>query len=798
MMKGTPNARKDPQREIDYVKLIRILFSHWYLLLFTILAALLIAHGYLWFSPKTYSTSGILKFEEKKPELSDLVKVIGHAARTPVSLQSEKFIIHSRGILLNAIQQLDYKISFYAPGKIRNEELYPQKPLSIRLLKQDRTITNIPPANSDEYAEMIFSFKPVNHKTFSLSWNTADRKVQRNFIYGRPLSICGTHFTLQYPGPINRGTTYLFRFNSPESLLDRVTEGLQTAEAAKNSNVIKLSQTDSNPHFAADILNAVMRAYLDYDQHQKTQSATQMIRFINGQLKFLSSAVKDAESALKKHKQSAGVMDIRVSTNYTLSKLADLEAQQSLLNLQMIAIEQLKKQMTTGKDEVSLNFSLEGHVDQLLLSLIVNLNSLLSDKHMLLKTYSNSSTAVKDINAQIEQVKNAVSHHINASDQRIRKNISYLDGRMAQLNRQASALPSAEKNLISLNRNFGINEKVYSFLSEKKLETQINRAAVLPGASIIEPARLNDVPISPDKPKIYRSALISGLLTGIMLLFLLRGLNTRIYDKESVEQATNIPIAGLIRKFPEKIADDNANILDLVKPGTVFSESVRALRTYINFLATEKQHQVIAITSEISGEGKSFIAINLSSTLAMLDKKVVLVGADLRRPKLHQAFGLSNQKGLSNYVYARHDLNEIIQPTGYKNLDFISSGPIPPNPAELLQSEKIDELITALRKRYEMILIDTAPVGLVADSIPLLCKSDLHLFVIRYGKSKRSALRLPQGLASEYSLNNMLIVLNAFEENRLHRNCYKSDANHGLRHYYADYNAHENPGYYEK
>lgn len=788
MMTAAENTVKSLRKEVDAIKIVRIALSRWYLPVLAVLITLLIAHIYLWLCPKTYSTSGMLKFEEKKPELSDLVKVMSHAARTPPNLQSEKFIIHSRSILLNAIKKLNYPVSFYAPGKFRDRELYPQKPLNISLLR---------PASLND-AETCFTYKPINRKTFNLSWNTEGQETQGRFRYNSPINISNTRFSIQYPGPGNRQTPYLFKFNTPESLLERVHNGLQTSEPVKNSNVINLWQRDANPHFAADILNAVMTAYLDYDQHQKTQSATQMIRFIEEQLVFLRSAVKNAENAVEQRKQNSGVMDIRISTNHNLTKLGELESQRSVLKIQEIAIKQLKARITADQRELNLNFNLEGQVDQLVLSLLNNLNNLLSDKNILLSTYSPTSSAVSDVNEQIERVKNATMQNISASALRIGKNISYLDSRLAKLNREIAALPATEKNLLNLERNFEINEKIYSFLSEKKLETQVNRAAILPGATIIEQAQFNEMPLSPNKPKVYRTAIIAGLLAGIVTMVLLRVLNPYIYNKERVEEATNIPIAGVIRKFPGKTAPHNTHILDLVKPRTVFAESVRAVRTYLNFLPVEKQSKVICITSEVAGEGKSFIALQLSATMAMINKKVILISADLRRPKLHLAFGLTNNKGLSNYLYHQNTADEIIRETGYENLDFISSGPVHPQPAELLHSEKLGALIDELRTRYDVILIDTAPVGLVADAIPLLKEGDINLFVIRYGVSKYTAIPIPEGLAREYHLKNMVIVLNAFEENRLHAGYYKGYPNFGTPQYYTDYSGYANSAYYEK
>lgn len=781
------DQKQTTSREIDYLKIARILLSRWYLIASGVLLGLLSAWFYLWYTPKTYATSGILKFEEKKTELSDLVSVMSNSGRGPANLQSEKFIIQSRELLLNAISSLDYKVSFYLSGRVRSYELYPNKPFQVDILKFE----------SQEFSTDLIGFKPVDQQKFTLTWNSGGKELQRDFRYRTAIQIGKVSFMIRHPGQLNANSAYQFRFNSPESLLARVRNGLKTNETLKNSNIVTVQQTDSNPQFAADILNAVMNEYLNYDRNQKTQSATQMIHFINDQQQYLSAAVKNAEGSLEKYKQNAGILDVGASAGVALSKVSELESQRSLLKIQLMAIEQLKKQITGDKNNVSLNFNLEGVADPLLGILINKMNDLLAARNAVLKTYNSTSQTAAAINSQISEVKTAALQNISASSQRIRKNMDYISTRLSQVNQQVSALPAAEKNMISLRRDFEINEKVYSFLSEKKLEAQINRSAILPGATIIEQAQVNKAPISPDGKEIYRSSAIFGMLTGLGIILFIRVFNPYIYDKEAVENATTVPIIGVIRKFPDKIDADNTQILALSKPRSIFAESVRAVRTNLNFLASEKKSKVICITSEVAGEGKSFVALNLSSTLALIHKKVILIGADLRRPKLHHAFGLSNATGLSNYLVHQSTVEEIIQHTAYENLDFISSGPVPPNPAELLHHERIADLLEQLRTKYEIIMIDTAPVGLVSDSIPLICQSDINLFIIRYGKSKRGAATIPQGLVHEYGLNNMAIVLNAFEENLLQSSYYKNSTSHGTPHYYADYNGYQSSGYYE-
>jgi tyrosine-protein kinase Etk/Wzc len=782
-MQETEKVQKRmPDQEIDYLKIVKILLNRWYLIAGPVLIGLLAANLYLWYTPKTYSTSGLLKFEEKKPELSDMIGKMSNTDRGTANLQSESFTIQSRSLLLNAIKNLDYRTSFYLSGRVRTHNLYPNKPLQINLLKFD---------SLNFYQELI-AFKPIDQSTFELSWNVGENEIQRNFKYNSPVNIGPLAFTIRYPGPVNPNTTYLFKFNTPESFLGRVRDGLRINEAIKNSNILTIQQTDDNPQFAKDIINAIMKEYLNYDRNQKTQSATQMISFINDQLQYLSSEVKGSEQSLEKYKQKRKVMDVGSSAETALAKVSDLESQRSLLKIQLIAINQLNNQIAAEKNAVNLNLDLEGSIDPLLGILVGNLNNLLNEKNALLKIYNNTAQPVEEINRQISQVKKAALQNINASNQRIQKNIDYLDNQLTKVNQQVSTLPTVEKDLIGLNRNFEINEKVYSFLSEKSLEAQVNRSAILPGATVVEEAQLNAVPVSPNDRETYRTAIVLGFLAGIAIIILIRMVNPYIYDREIVERTTSLPILGAIRKFPEKIDENNTQVLALSKPRSVFAESVRIIRTNLSFLASEKKSKVISVISEAPGEGKSFVVINLAASLALIDKKVLLIGADLRRPKLHKTFVTPNNMGLSNFLVNQCGIDEIIQNLEYKNLDFISSGPIPPNPSELLHSERMTGLINQLKEKYDVILIDTAPVGLVSDSIPLIRLSDINLFVIRYGKSKYSAATLPDRLAKEYHLNNLVIVLNAFEKNLLYAGLHKNDGNYGPS---SDY-TYESSGYY--
>ncbi|MDR3695442.1 polysaccharide biosynthesis tyrosine autokinase [Mucilaginibacter sp.] len=784
---------KMPSQEIDYFKIGKILLSRWYWIVGSVTICMLVSNVYLWYTPKTFATSGTMKFEEKKSELADITGTGGPTDRANSSrIQTETIVLQSTPLLESAIKRLDYHISFYVVGRVlnRTNELYPQKPIDLQLVKFD----------SLNFFHDLITYKPINKSSFSIGYKNGGKDVQYVYKYDVPFTIGPTAFSIKYPGGLPSTVSYLFKLNSPDDFIGRIRGGFQANETAKNSNIIAVHEVDSNPQFAADILNAIMREYLNYDRNQRTLSTSHMIQFIDSQLDFLSSQVKGSANSIEHYKQSKKIMDVGSASELAGGKARDIESQRSLLKIQLLAIDQLKQQIIKEKEDATLSFNLGGMVEPQLEDIVGGLNNLLAQKYSLLKTYTPNSPPILDLNQQILVAKNNILNSLNSSRIQIEGKIRYLDVQIAPIDQQISQMPAAERDLVSLKRDFEINDKVYSFLSEKKIDAQINSAGILPGATIIDLAQPNFGPVSPDEHGIRRTGIIIGLVIGLGLIILIRVLNPYIYDKETIESLTSVPIIGVIRKFPEEIDEFSSQILAITRPKSIFAESVRSVRTNLSFLASEKTHKIICITSEVAGEGKSFVAVNLSSTLSLIDKKVILIAADLRRSKLHKTFQVPNDIGLSNYLANQCEADDIIMHSSQGNLDFIISGPVPPNPSELLHSPRMSGLITELKLKYDVIMIDTAPIGLVSDAIPLIRISDVNLFVIRSGKSKFYAATVPQRIAQEYHLDNTVIVLNAYAEDLLHSRYYTTKftgENYGSRYYYySDYSGYEGSGYY--
>ena len=386
--------------------------------------------------------------------------------------------------------------------------------------------------------------------------------------------------------------------------------------------------------------------------------------------------------------------------------------------------------------------------------------------------YTLEPQEIIQIDEQIVDSKIAIIKSISSQRESNRKRADFLMTQIDSTNTSLADLPETERNFVTLQARFDINQKVYNYLAEKKLEAEISKAAVTPGAVIIDSAIYPDKAISPVPKNVFLFSTALCVLGSVLIIYLTYILNPHIYNKNVIEEYSQIPTIGVIRKYRGNIRDKHSAIT--LDPRSIFSESVRSVRSNLSFFASERSSKVICITSEVSGEGKSFVSANLAISLTLTQNKVLLVAADLRKSKLHDNFNISNLTGLSIFLSGQASSDKLATPTEIENLDLIPSGPVPPNPSELLLNKRMLDLINDSKKHYDYIIIDTAPIGLVTDGKPLLKMADISLFILRSGVSKRHYASTPDQLKMELGLENISIVLNDYDDRNLHNHYYTS------------------------
>ena len=693
-MDTQPNIAKKPSQSIDFYKIFKVFLSRWYWILGCLIISLIFAKIHLFYTPPMFMTSASLKLEDSNPSIGTGNQMSSQVYNYTDKIQAESFTIRSNAVILNAVKTLDYKISYFLKGRVRTTELYPNKPFTIEIVKQDTL----------NFDRSVYEVTGKDNKHFYLAM-AEGKEEKKTFAYGQDLNFGNMVFRIKDRIPVK--SIYQFKFNSKEDFIGRAMGGLNVGEAARFTNVMSLSQTDANPDFAADVLNAIMKEYVSYDITQRRRSAKQTVDFIDNQLGFIDNEANKSGSNLADFQTRNKIVDLPSSTATTVGKLSDLEKQKADLNLQQLAIRNLEEQVNNNRNKIEIGLDLEGVLTSTLGPLVTQLNTIVSNRELKLSQFNADSQPIRDLDKQIANLKSSIKSNIRSLRDRNQQTIAYINNQIAGVNSSISTIPAKQQNYVKLQTNFEVNNKVRSYLSEKKLEAEMNAAAIVPGASIVNPAYPSYYAISPVENSVYTSAAFLGLAAGFGLILLVRFLNPYIYDKETVEALTNTPIIGVIRKFPDFIDKDSRQALSLAKPKSVFAESVRSVRTNLSFLAANKKSKTICITSEVSGEGKSFVTVNLASTLALIDKKIILIAADLRKSKMHKAFGNPNKKGLSSYLSGQATLEEVITHDDVHNLDFMPSGPVPPNPSELLHTEKMKELLALLTPKYDYVLVDT-------------------------------------------------------------------------------------------
>ena len=740
-------------RELSYSRLFKLLISKWHWLLLSLGVGLTIAWIYLRLASPIYSASIFLKFDERKSELAELTNIRNLYERNN-KIESEQMILRSSNVMTQAFKSLNLDIAFYIKKPFKLINLYPKKPLQIRILH--RSSIPIP---------TLFHFKGISQREFSLSFEDlklANRDL--NCKYGQTINIGGISFTIYPVSKMDLKQELIFKFNHEQEFIEQVIPKLKITDF-QNANVLKISFQDQNRYFTADLLNSIGQQYLLFDKSLRAASAAQTEVFITQMLHKLSKNVKNSALELQRHNERHP----SPSSSELKNKLSVLETQQRDLDLQRISIALLRSKIP--KTEDSFNLELQGINDPQLIQLLEKFNKVLDVRQAQQKQFKRQSPVIIDLDVEISNLKTNIENNLRHQDEALSVKREYLNHENRKLSSQIQEQPAVQRELTVLQSEFDVQQKVNSYLAEKKLEAQISKAAVTAGAVLVDAAQYAIKPIFPQAATIYFTSGIMALICSTLIIFGLRFSNTRIHRPEEIEDFTDIPLIGIIHHHPKS---DQQPIPILNSPRSPTAESLRGLRSNLNFLSAEQSCKVICISSEISAEGKSFVALNLAFALSMTSKRILLIAADLRKSHLHDTLGLSNQQGLSNYLAGQISATAIIQQLEWEHIHFIPSGSVPPNPSELLLNEHMARLLLEQKPNYDFILIDSAPIGLVSDAKALIKLAELNLFVLRSGRSRYNFLKTPEKLKKELQLNNISLVLNDFKEDPYHASYYKN------------------------
>lgn len=761
---------------IDYKRVLSRALRHWYIVGLCLLVSLLAAYLLNRYSTRIYPVTGSLIVKEADDISGAELLYNNPLINFKRNYLNEIYILKSYPLVQRVIEDLDFDVAFYREGNILTTEAYNYLPVDV-----------IPFRDSIE-SPVTFDFQALDANTFQLRNAVADDPgVWTTFTFGDTIRF--EDFRGQFVVSSKKellsifGLTLIFTYTPAVDVATQYIASLNADWAEEGAGVINLSINGSNPKKAKDFMTGLIAQYQRNDLEIKNEAATRTVEFISEQLEGISDSLRQVERELEKFKDKNVVTDLKGEALRLYENIEDFEMQKAQLNISRNYYDYLIDYIQRNQDlhQIILPTSV-GITDPILSNLVSQMNALQLDIKMLAKGENPLvSESLRRINEMKKDIIESVKNQISTD----KIKLQFLNRQIAQIEKQLGYLPLAERTLVSIQRNYALQENLYIFLLQKRSEAAISKASNASDIILVNPPMAGRA-ISPKTTRNYLVAMLLGFALPLLFFGLLEYFNNRVQSREDVEKITSVPfIAGVGHKKTEN------NLAVFNQPKSIIAESFRALRSNLNYFVRQQEKAVFLITSSISGEGKTFTSVNLASVLALSGKKTLIVGADMRRPRLSSDFKLDNEVGLSTYLAGLANFDGVRRKTEFQNLDLISGGPVPPNPSELLLTARMAIFIEEAKSQYDFVIIDTPPLGIVTDAFVLSEFADHTLFIVRQNYTPRHLLKTVNDFYATGKLKNVSLVLN---------DIYRSGPGYGYGYGYSygyGYNDKDN-GYYSE
>lgn len=743
---------------IDFKRYISLFISNWYWFAISLFIAVSIAYGINRWSEEVYNVSATLlikddQFESASSGITNIFSRTG-IYNNQQNVNNEIGILKSFNINYRVMQRLpEFYVIYTSVGRrgIAETRNYKTCPFVV-------TYDSL----SHQTLGKRVNIRILSESKYSIETN-GDRTSNRELSFGEVYNVPGFNFKIDLRNKDNflfdpkASNKYYFSFTSPVSLANQYRNKLSITPIVEEASLLTLSTTGYVPEQEADYLNELMNVYKEFGLENKNETATQTIDFIEGQLNTISDSLKIAENDLERFRLANKLIDISREGAIIQDKLEQIDGERTRLMLQKNYYEYLKNYLSSrAQNEDIIAPSVMGVTDQLLVGLVDELAELQKQKRQLSMNLKASAEPLKIIEANLVDKRKALGDNIENGLYNIEKSIIDADHRLEEIEKEVRKLPTTERQMINIQRKFDINNTVYTFLLEKRAEAGIAQASNVPDNRIIDEAGyFSSIRIKPRESRNRMLAILLGILIPLISIIAIDYLNNKIIDKKDIERGTRTPIIGAISHNSLKTE------MPVVRnSGSTLAESFRSVRTNLKYFIKEIKNPVISVSSTITAEGKTFISANLAAIVSMTGKKVLLIGLDLRKPRIHKIFGVVNEKGISNYLIGEEKFEDVVIKTEVENLWYAPSGPIPPNPAELIESDAMTEFIKMAKERFDFIIIDTPPVAIVTDALLISSITDFYLFVVRQRYSSKNTLELVQELYENQNINKIGIVIN--------------------------------------
>ncbi len=739
--------------------------------------------------------------EENNPFFTANTSLVFNWGGTSDQVQTISSTLKSRSHNELVVDKLKFYIEYLKQGEYNLIDAYGEVPFYIDIDKRQGqiagTLIGIKFISEKEY-QISINFEKDNVQLTHYSDNSSSNTgveigaFTRRYFVGQRVSLPFLNWKLEIndnPGYyVNK--EYFVKFNSFDGVVAGY-QGINVETDAKGGSILKLSLQGTNKARMVTYLNTTVQMLRDNQLAAKNQFATNTIAFIDSTMRAMEDQLKATGDELKSFTKGKNITQIEEGGGKLSDQLLEYDLKLDEVNRKISYYNSLNSYLRNSVDFSKLPAPSVANIEDP--NIVVNVSKLisLSTQRSEMKYAVKSEKMFQDFDNQMKAIKNVLLENIITAKSALQYEFNMINGNINQAESSIKNLPEDQQELVKIKRKYDLNNSIYSSFLEKRSEADIVKAANVSDIRFIDPAKdVGGGLVGPKTGVNYVLALFLGFLIPLLFVFGIFFINNSIQNTDDISKLTSIPLIGVIGK---KQNDSNLSVFE--KPKSALSESFRAIRSSLQFLYKKQQVEgtkTLMLTSSVSGEGKTFCSINIATVFAMSEKKTIIIGLDLRKPKIFQDFNITNEIGAVNYLIGQKTMDEVIQKTHIPYLDVITSGPIPPNPAELIMSDAMKEMFKVLKEKYDYIILDTPPVGLVSDALELANFSDVILYIVRQNFTKKDMITLLNSRLKRGELHNVSIILNGFESKAKYG--YGYGYNYGYGYGYGSYSN----GYHEE
>ncbi|MEM8939758.1 MAG: polysaccharide biosynthesis tyrosine autokinase [Bacteroidota bacterium] len=707
---------------------------------------------YVRYTKPVYRSDSIVKLDfQSEANALGITNVINSQERS--ELPGEIALIKSRLFLSRIVEQSNLSVSYHIYGRYLTDERYKTSPFLVSFKVLNPVIYNRP-----------IDIKITGSDAFTLTYTVNGEENLSTHRFGEEIKTPNVNLLIDKTPYLNQdliGKRFFFTINSEESLIDYLQRNIQIIPENFDAKTIKISFSDYKAKKARDLVRLIDSLYLIYTREVKNQAIEQKIQFLNSQIEQTEEKLSEFEGYFEDFTIRNRTTDLGEDLNRTLSQLNRIDSQRFIIKTHLSDLEVIKHKVKE-LGAISIDPISADYLPAPLKNALAEYTEIQQERELKLASYNETSYIIKQLNFQIEKTEIMLEGLMDSYSNVLNKRLDEVDLKRQFFESNLYRLPSMGTQYSKKRRLYHLQEDQLLLLQTSKMELEITRAGTVTKNVVLSPASLPTTPIEPQKLLIMIAGFTAGLILSVIFLFIKYLMHNKISGLRELERIVKVPILGGIPAYRKKL--EHTSLVTIKDSSSTISEALRTIRTNMDFIGGGNPSKLLSITSTVSGEGKTFVAVNLGAIIAMTGKKVVVVDIDMRKPKIHIAFGKENKvEGVSMILTRRSTIKKGLVKSSLNNLFFIPSGPTPPNPSELLLQKEFDEFLKNLKKEFDVVILDTPPVGLVTDGRIVMKKSDIQLYIVRADFSKRSFVKVMNDLHFTDQFKNMATILNSID-----------------------------------